>query len=79
MGPVFKVAGAVLLCRDGVDGETAEGEVVPKCSLFFDPQVIEGMWEQDHPGIWRLRCQLSAFRTQRLDEPARLAQEHTRG
>jgi hypothetical protein len=38
----FNAAGAFLYSR------FAEG--VPACSIVSDPKVIEGMWEQDHPG-----------------------------
>ena len=37
----------MLLSRTGKEG-TEEGAA--QCQLFFDPGVIEGMWEQEHPG-----------------------------
>lgn len=43
----FNTAGALLLSRSENGEATANA---PSCSLFFDPGVIEGMWEQDHPG-----------------------------
>lgn len=46
----FDTAGAVLLSRSAT-GDTGHDErVTPKCRLFFDPKVIEGMWGQDYPG-----------------------------
>jgi hypothetical protein len=38
---LFGEAGAVLLSRE---------KDTLTCRLFFDPKVIEGMWEQDYPG-----------------------------
>lgn len=46
----FGPAGAVALARRGEEGNLIKEPAIPKCSLFFDPRVIEGMWEQDHPG-----------------------------
>jgi hypothetical protein len=43
----FNADGAFLLSRSGTGGEAGGG---PKCRLFFDPRVIEGMWGQNHPG-----------------------------
>jgi len=37
----FGAAGAIHLSRQNADFQ---------CSLFFDPLVMEGMWEQKHPG-----------------------------
>jgi hypothetical protein len=41
----FGLAGAILLSRQ-------QEKVLPpfQCSLFFDPKVIEQMWEKDNPG-----------------------------
>ncbi|MGA7075125.1 MAG: RyR domain-containing protein [Halobacteriota archaeon] len=41
----FGTAGAILLSRHEGDGQSNF-----KCALFFDPQVMEGMWEKQHPG-----------------------------
>lgn len=46
----FYTAGAVLLSRLRAEGQAAEEHGAPKCFLFFDPEVIEGMWEQRHRG-----------------------------
>jgi hypothetical protein len=46
----FNTAGAVLLSRQGTVDTAAKERSAPKCFLFFDPGVIEGMWEQSHPG-----------------------------
>jgi len=46
----FGAAGAVLLSRSQNGSQAAEEGLVSECRLFFDPKVIEGMWEQDHPG-----------------------------
>ncbi len=42
----FSAAGAIWLDKT----ETQTGLAYPHCSLFFDPQVIEGLWEQNYPG-----------------------------
>jgi hypothetical protein len=42
----FHTAGAMLLSQPGADEELSAAD----CSLFFDPHVIEGMWQQSHPG-----------------------------
>ena len=42
----FGAAGAALLSR--ATGENGAGP--PRCSLFFDPEMIEGMWEAERPG-----------------------------
>jgi hypothetical protein len=41
----FGPAGAILLSR-----HASEGQPAFQCSLFFDPKVIERMWEKDYPG-----------------------------
>jgi hypothetical protein len=47
----FGLAGAVLLSRvPKSTGGKAEQRASWKCLLFFDPQSIEGTWEQEHPG-----------------------------
>lgn len=46
----FGTAGAVLLSQIEASAKTGQEPAAPQCSLFFDPNVIEGMWEQDHPG-----------------------------
>ena len=38
----FNAAGAFLYSRDG--------EGANLCRLLFDPEVVEGMWEQGYPG-----------------------------
>ncbi len=40
----FGTAGAILLSRQ------EQQKIISKCFLIFDPKVIEGMWEQNHPG-----------------------------
>jgi len=45
----FNTAGAVLLSRQGSSTAGMEHEA-HKGLLFFDPLLVEGMWEQDHPG-----------------------------
>ena len=48
----FGVAGAMLLSRrDAAEPLPARdaGQTILDSRLFFDPKVIEGMWEQDHP------------------------------
>jgi hypothetical protein len=46
----FDTAGAVLLSQPQAGGQTADRRIAPQCRLFFDPQGIEGMWEQNYPG-----------------------------
>jgi hypothetical protein len=46
----FGAAGALLLSRAAPGTAPAGERAVPRCRLFFDPRVIEGTWEQDHPG-----------------------------
>ncbi len=41
----FGPAGAILLSR-----QEEKGLLPFKCSLFFDPKLIEQMWEKDNPG-----------------------------
>ena len=43
-------AGAFLLSRTGKDDGQAGTPTANKGFLFFDPQVIEGMWEERRPG-----------------------------
>jgi hypothetical protein len=42
----FNAAGAIWLDKT----ETQASLDIPRCTLFFDPQVIEGAWEQNYPG-----------------------------
>ena len=47
----FNAAGAMWIKRSAVtDGEKKSDIVPPECTLLFDPLVIEGTWEQNHPG-----------------------------
>jgi hypothetical protein len=47
----FNAAGAMWMKKTATKvGVTENGIVAPECALLFDPLVIEGMWEQDHPG-----------------------------
>jgi hypothetical protein len=46
----FGPAGAVALSRLDEESKLIKEPATPKCILFFDPKVIEGMWQQDHPG-----------------------------
>lgn len=45
----FGTEGITLLSRDA-DLSKDDPAVASRCSLFFDPQSIEGTWKQDHPG-----------------------------
>lgn len=67
LGPV----GAVLLSRLNADGTLAGEAVAPQCFLFFDPQLIEGAWEQTHPGgmIGSTTCLTAALAWQLLSTP----------
>lgn len=44
----FENAGAILFSRQMPDG--SQQRKLPECTLFFDPNVVEGMWEQAHKG-----------------------------
>jgi hypothetical protein len=46
----FGPAGAVAISRLDEDGNLAPEPAPPRCLLFFDPTLIEGVWEHDHPG-----------------------------
>jgi hypothetical protein len=47
----FNAAGAIWLKKNPPRAGEKEGDIIsPKCKLIFDPLVIEGMWEQNHPG-----------------------------
>lgn len=47
----FGAAGAMWMKRAESEGSARPGDLVPpQCTLLFDPLVIEGMWEQNHPG-----------------------------
>src|SRR5215813_11256783 len=46
----FGTAGALLLSRSNSKERASEESGTPDCTLFFDPKVIEEMWEQNHPG-----------------------------
>lgn len=48
---LFKMAGAVLLSRQDFGAIRSQTTSLPRCSLFFDPSVVEGMWEQNYPGF----------------------------
>ncbi len=46
----FKNAGAILFSNKN-KGKNKNGiSEMPKCELFFDPKVVEGMWEQEYEG-----------------------------
>src|SRR5205823_13807116 len=42
--------GALLLSRRASPAARAGEEKRPRCRLFFDPKMIEGMWGEGHPG-----------------------------
>jgi hypothetical protein len=46
----FNGSGAAYLKKPQNDIENNDKLNLPECTLLFDPQVIEGMWEQNHPG-----------------------------
>ncbi len=62
----FGPAGAVVLTRSV---QAASEEM--KCELFFDPPVIEGMWEQAHPGnmLGYTTCLVGGIVVQTLRKP----------
>jgi hypothetical protein len=70
----FGTAGAVLLRGLGGEKTYGEGHATPECLLFFDPKVIEGMWEQEHPGgmIGYTTCLTAAIARQLMLSPEQL-------
>jgi hypothetical protein len=46
----FGPTGAVLLSRESAKKHPGKGQLSHRSFLFFDPEVIEGMWEARHPG-----------------------------
>jgi hypothetical protein len=69
----FDSAGAFLLSRARTEsgrGSARESEV--KCTLFFDPKIVEGMWGQDRPGrmIGYTSCLAAAIARQIMLDPA---------
>lgn len=46
----FDTAGAVLVSRPPTSNQEPSGRTAPKCRLFFDPEVIEGMWGRNYAG-----------------------------
>lgn len=47
----FNAAGALWMKRVEDEGGGGKAHMAPpQCTLVFDPLVIEGMWERDHPG-----------------------------
>jgi hypothetical protein len=67
----FSAAGALLFSRRD---PAAEGEpaLSPRCRLFFDPAVIEGEWEQAHPGgmIGYTTCLAAGLARQLMLDPS---------
>ena len=68
----FDGAGAFLLSRTATEsgrGPAEESEV--KCTLFFDPKIVEGMWGQDRPGrmIGYTSCLTAAIARQIMLSP----------
>jgi hypothetical protein len=70
----FNTAGALLLSR---------GKGKPEATLFFDPKVMEGMWEQNYPGqmIGYTTCLAAALARQLLlmADTAQVRDNLTRG
>jgi RyR domain/ATPase family associated with various cellular activities (AAA) len=62
----FGTAGAILISRQEADGHSKF-----KCSLFFDPQVMEGMWETHYPGgmIGYTTCLTASIARQLMRNP----------
>ena len=46
----FGAAGALTLSRQNAAEDISGLQRNSRCKLFFDPRVIEGMWEHDYPG-----------------------------
>ncbi len=47
----FKHAGAVLFTNNSETDSVQDAIKTPECELFFDPKIIEGMWEKDYEGL----------------------------
>jgi hypothetical protein len=74
----FSAAGALLFSgRQDTAGKGGPG-LSPRCRLFFDPAVIEGEWEQAHPGgmIGYTTCLAAALARQLMLDPSGSAIEH---
>jgi len=69
----FDTAGAFLLSRAGAEGGQGSAEESDvRCTLFFDPKIVEGMWGQDRPGrmIGYTSCLTAAIARQIMLDPA---------
>lgn len=47
---LFGTEGAILFSNHRPAEKNKDHYIMPKSFLFFDPKVIEGMWQQNHPG-----------------------------
>ena len=69
----FDTAGAFLISRARTESDQSSAEQSQvKCTLFFDPKIIEGMWGQNHPGrmIGYTSCLTAAVARQIMLDPA---------
>ena len=69
----FDTAGAFLISRARTESDQSSAEESEvKCTLFFDPKIIEGMWGQNHPGrmIGYTSCLTAAVARQIMLDPA---------
>lgn len=47
---LFNMAGVVLISRQDFGTVRSQTTSLPRCSLFFDPFIVENMWQQRYPG-----------------------------
>ncbi len=67
----FNTEGAVAISNQGRDMRPEKTTVRPRAQLFFDPQCLEGMWQQQHPGsmIGYTTCLVAAIVRALLHSP----------
>lgn len=65
---LFKMAGAVLLSRQDFGAVRSQTTSLPRCTLFFDPAMVENTWEKRYPGfmIGYSTCVAASLATQVL-------------
>ncbi|MGB3701961.1 MAG: RyR domain-containing protein [Anaerolineales bacterium] len=78
----FDAAGAVVLHRNPITNDTPDESIAMQRHLLFDPKVVEGMWEQAHPGgmIGYTTCLIAGIARQFMiasDQPDLLGGIHT--
>jgi hypothetical protein len=67
----FDAAGAVVLQRNPLSSDSNIETIARRRHLLFDPKVVEGMWEQSHPGgmIGYTTCLIAGIARQLMIAP----------